>query len=539
MNLAFDNWIPCLKKNGESVRASILGCFTDTDLAGLNVRPHERVALMRLLECVAYAAAKKAKKFPKDNRGRKALREPLAAFVEAYLTEWRDSFNLFDEKKPFLQIPDLQAGSAQAKKGGEPNDYSDLTPASKLSFSLATGNNSTLFDHGAASGGARQFDEESLALWVLTYQHFCPGGLTGVVSWQGLKTEKQSTDCPCVSKSMLHTFIQGDSLPNTIWLNLLTEKDLRSYKEVAADFSGEDGEDFAWLGRPVWEMFPQGPNDGAARANATRTFLGRLVPLGRLVKIMPDRGHILVGSIYDFPGFDSAFPKEVTATSLKIQKEGKEPEVVLLGYRPGQKIWRQLAALSVKRNFDAGDVGGCAALSNIPHDEPTDIIVCALAHDKASLTDSVESVYRVRAGELGDSWHAALNAELKYIEGVNGALRAAFAAWRHQEDGGLAGRMKKDRDCESLLVSAVEADFYARAERLLPFLMKALDRISAGEADGEIEKWEQRIARCGEEVLSDRCDKASSRQLMAYVKARVLFTGRLAILRKKILRNKE
>lgn len=530
MNLAFDNWIPCLKKNGESVRASILGCFKDSDLAGLNVRPHERVALMRLLECVAYAAGG----IPKDYDEWEAMKESLAAKVGQYLEEWRGSFNLFDEKKPFLQIPDLQDGSAKAKKDGEPCDYSDLTPASKLDFALATGNNSTLFDHGAASGGERRFAEESLALSLLTFHNFCPGGLTGVVSWQGLKTEKTSTDCPCISKSMLHTFIQGDSLSDTIWLNLLSEEDLGDgYQKVEPTAASRGAHAaFAWKGRPVWEIFPQGPNDRDARDNATRTFLGRLVPLGRLVKIMPDRSHILVGAAYDFPGLDSGFPKEVTASSRKIRKDDKDEEV-LLGYRPGQKIWRQLAALSVKRNFNAGDVGGCAALSNIPDGKPTDIIVCALAHDKASLTDCVESVFRIRAGELGDSWHAALDAELKYIEGVNGALRAAFAAWRHQEDGGLAGRLKKDRNCESLLVSAVEADFYARAERQLPFLMKALDRISAGEADGEIKKWEQRIARCGEEVLSDRCDKASSRQLMAYVKARALFMGRLAILRNK------
>ena len=57
MNLAFDKWIPCIDKDGAAVRASILECFQNRDLAGLDVRPHERVAVMRLLECVAYAAA--------------------------------------------------------------------------------------------------------------------------------------------------------------------------------------------------------------------------------------------------------------------------------------------------------------------------------------------------------------------------------------------------------------------------------------------------------------------------------------------------
>ena len=57
MNVAFDPWIPVITLSGEPAMSSLAGIFTDgAEYADLAVRPHERVALMRLLLCVAHAA---------------------------------------------------------------------------------------------------------------------------------------------------------------------------------------------------------------------------------------------------------------------------------------------------------------------------------------------------------------------------------------------------------------------------------------------------------------------------------------------------
>ena len=107
MNLVDDPWIPCIQKNGEIRPASLRDCFTLEDLFDLAVRPHERVALMRLLLCVSYAAAG----IPEDYDGWEELRERLPSAVSAYLDQWRDSFELFHPEKPFLQVAGLRSGS--------------------------------------------------------------------------------------------------------------------------------------------------------------------------------------------------------------------------------------------------------------------------------------------------------------------------------------------------------------------------------------------------------------------------------------------
>ena len=49
MNLADNPWIPVLQKDGIKREASLLEVFSKgKELADLAVRPHERVALMRL-----------------------------------------------------------------------------------------------------------------------------------------------------------------------------------------------------------------------------------------------------------------------------------------------------------------------------------------------------------------------------------------------------------------------------------------------------------------------------------------------------------
>ena len=57
MNVAFDPWIPVVTMAGESKLVSLNAVFTEGEtLADLAVRPHERVALMRLFLCIAHAA---------------------------------------------------------------------------------------------------------------------------------------------------------------------------------------------------------------------------------------------------------------------------------------------------------------------------------------------------------------------------------------------------------------------------------------------------------------------------------------------------
>ena len=57
MNLVTEPWIPIVTIGGKPDFASLMQIFTEGEkYADLSVRPHERVALIRLLICIAQAA---------------------------------------------------------------------------------------------------------------------------------------------------------------------------------------------------------------------------------------------------------------------------------------------------------------------------------------------------------------------------------------------------------------------------------------------------------------------------------------------------
>ncbi|MBR4742196.1 MAG: type I-E CRISPR-associated protein Cse1/CasA, partial [Desulfovibrio sp.] len=136
--------------------------------------------------------------------------------------------------KPFLQISGLKSAS-KGKKSSKDNTFEleegSLISTAKLDFALASGNNSTLFDHEALNSN-RSAKPEKLALDLLTYQMFSPGGLIGSVIWSGKTTDRTSSDAPCVPGSMLHTFVRGENLLGTIHLNILAEDELSIYKAL-------------------------------------------------------------------------------------------------------------------------------------------------------------------------------------------------------------------------------------------------------------------------------------------------------------------
>src|SRR5438034_7772326 len=56
MNLTTDSWIPIVCKDGQPGRVSLCEAFErGEEIRDLALRPHERIALMRLLICIAQA----------------------------------------------------------------------------------------------------------------------------------------------------------------------------------------------------------------------------------------------------------------------------------------------------------------------------------------------------------------------------------------------------------------------------------------------------------------------------------------------------
>jgi CRISPR system Cascade subunit CasA len=378
MNLVFDPWIPVTLLDGQPTKVSLFEVFINGhNYADLAVRPHERIALMRLLICIGNAALNG----PEESSELDDVCENLPERAEAYLKEWKDNFELFHDRHPFLQQTNIKKLPKKSKKGEEIEF--DTTPISKLDFSLATGNNTTLFDHLGAAKDNRVFSFPEQALALLTFQCFSPGGLIGKLIWEDQKADGagSSKHAPCTPSSMLHTFIRGPNLLQSIVKNLLTKSQI------------EDHFGTGHWGKPIWEMLPSGPKDKVAIENATLTYLGRLVPLSRLIRLLPGDTNMLLGDGLNYSSFPE-FPAEPSA-SVKFKSKEKTDRI-LFRAELDKAIWRELHALSIARTKDS--VGGALALANLPENEACDLWIGAFVTDKAQILDTLESVCHLPAG---------------------------------------------------------------------------------------------------------------------------------------------
>ena len=178
MNLAADKWIPVVCLDGQHDEVSLATAFTEGHrIADLAVRPPERIALMRLLLCVAHAALDPTGKDPRprDQDDWHDCRDELATKAGAYMQRWASAFELLDGDARFLQVQKLVL--AVARQGGK-NRKSDSGGGGadegkfvdKLDIFLAAGTNTTLFDN--AGGSERSFTLPRLAMMLLTFQSF-------------------------------------------------------------------------------------------------------------------------------------------------------------------------------------------------------------------------------------------------------------------------------------------------------------------------------------------------------------------------------
>lgn len=521
MNLAFDPWIPCVRDDGSACSASLVQCFTDAGIVDVAVRPHERVALMRLLLCVAYAACG----VPADYEEWTVCRERLPQEVAAYLDKWRDSFELFHPQKPFLQVAGLK--SKTGKKGAEDNEEEESGPTStaKLDFALAAGNNSTLFDHEALNP-RRAAVPEKLALDLLTFQMFSVGGRIGKVLWAEKpmwlpKEDKQSTaasiDAPCVPGSMLHTFLRGRNLTESIFLNMAAADELSAYAALGGN----------WQGRPLWEQFPAEPDDKAAVENATRTFLGRLVPLARAVLLSADGKTMLLGNGLLYPTFTNStnpFPAEFSAT---VVTRGEKNELTLLGLQPGKALWRQLHALTVKRH---DGLGGCIAIQHCDGETDVDIVVDGLARDQAKIEDAVESVFHVPRTMFAEAGHKTYEAGVQQAEELEWTLGRAVEIWRAVVDGGWTGRLKmagaKKNDERAKLRALAFREYWTAVEHNLPLLLAMTTALGSPEFPEKQAAWRTLLRQSALRAYEMACGRDNERQMRAFVAGKRLLLNR-------------
>jgi CRISPR system Cascade subunit CasA len=498
MNVAFDPWIPVVTLSGDRKLISLVEVLTNgSSYADLAVRPHERVSLMRLFLCVAHAALDG----PKDTKEWREVPKRIPAAAKKYLNDWKDSFELFHKKKPWLQVATISKSRGSRRSG---DNLEEWTPVSKLNLSFASGNNSTLFDHGGLNAD-RSIALEETILSMLTFQCFSSGGLISQVYWNRKQTKKTSRDAPCLPGSMVHALLRGQNLLETILLNLPIYNEVQRYYPKRP------------IGKPVWEKMPTSFSDSKAIENATATYVGRLVPMARLIRLHPSGKRMLLGDGLVYQTFADGFPPEPTATVVIRKNDGKQDRAIL-AFRPSKALWRELHAIVVKRRVDGA--GGPLALRSIPDEEDCDLLVAAVARDQATIVDTVESVFHVPSKLRSEQGTVIYESEVKTAEEVARRLGWAIEEYRKTFDGGWEGRVKSAGPSKGELLSKLHSiatsHYWTTVEKNLSLLMRHIEALGTDAIIPTRTEWRKMLIAAGRESYELACGQESPRQMRAF-----------------------
>lgn len=512
MNVAFDPWIPVVTTTGERKLASLYAVLAEGEkFADLAVRPHERVALMRLFLCVAHAALKGPKDYPEWCE----VPKRLSGEVLKYLTDWKDSFELFHEKNPWLQVAELKI--LPSDMGNDADDEKGWSTLNKLCFTRASGNNSTLFDHASNGGVLTEYTTEEIALNLLTFQNFfVAGGKASSRLWGNveMKNPPNPKGGPCSGKSILFTFLRDKNILESIHLNLNTYEDLKL-------LYGDSGD---WLGKPIWEMPIKFPIDDEAIANATQTHIGRLVPQTRILRVNEDRKRVLLGAGFLYPKFQdekNTFSPDLFATTVLDSNGERE----LLSARPDSSVWRELHSLTVRGKSASGSNRGPFCLQNIPDANSCDIIVNAMMTNPkqaAEIVDFIESVFHIPIRLRTHEGAIAYESEVKKSESWASRLGWAIEVYRGEIDGGWEGKLKGagpgKGELKAKLHSIGVTNYWTAVEKNLPLLMTHIEAIGTDAAISTRETWRKTVFSAACDAYRAVCGQETPRQMRAFAK---------------------
>ncbi|MBT8339582.1 MAG: type I-E CRISPR-associated protein Cse1/CasA [Desulfatitalea sp.] len=477
MNLLETSWIPLVTSSGKRVEFSLADTLRQSpEVADLAVTPPQRVALMRLLLAIVQAALDG----PENIEDWLACKNRIVPESLGYLNAWKANFDL-GGASAFMQIPDLTVAAGKDK------------PLDILDCRLSSGNNATLFDQAASPDG-RTFNDANIALNLITFLNFSTGGKVGQAEWQGKKYSDSTFAAPCIKSA--HTFIVGNTLLDTLYFNLLCKE---------GDFGIRSFPNGRW-GKPIWEQFPKSVDDEAAFENAGRTYLGRLVPLSRFVRI-DEKGRCIVGPTHKSFKIEHLPVHREPSTTIKSSRKSGEPFYLPLSSE--KHMWRELGAILAFKATGTGQ-GGAPALGKLldayyemPERE-VEIWVGGLetGAQAAKLSDMLEWRFRIPLSLLGGGTLQ------QYEKGVGLAEKAAWAL------GEAVKTCFKNLSVEAKKapVTVAQTLFWTRLDRRHDILIHTANDPQASLSD----RWYKVVKNSMTDAYDRVCPKESPRQIQAY-----------------------
>jgi CRISPR system Cascade subunit CasA len=479
-NIVDENWIPVA---GEGL-VSLRRVFTDPGLKALGGSPVEKIALTKLLLAIAQTAYTPENDEEWARLGVKGMAEKALSYLE----EKKDLFWLYGDR-PFLQMPAISKAKAQ--------NFSAVLP------NVATGNTTVLVE----SQIEREMTDAEKALLLVFLTGFALGGKkadNSVVLSTGYKGKSNEKGNPSTAKpgpclgflGYLHNFLCGDSLCETIWLNLITQNRIN---EIAQFTKG--------TGSPPWERMPEGEDCQAAK-ELKQSLMGRLVPLCRFVLLSNEGIHYSEGILHPTHkdgGFDLSVAVDFSRNPKAIWTD------------PEKRPWRQLTSLlsffgtTGDRQFDCTQlrIGVLRARKSIPDFRlwSGGLRVRSNAGEQyvSGSDDFVESEIHLSSDWLGEIWFALLKAEMEKLEEMaNMIYGATLRYFRH---------LKADGKNEAALATNL---FWQLSERKFQELIYA-----CGDEIGKESSAMRRIfIDYANKAYNTYCPRETARQIEAWATSR-------------------
>lgn len=480
-NLIDEEWIPVVGVG----KVSLGQIFKTKHYRSVGGNPVQKMAILKLLLAIAQAAHT-----PQDEDEWESIGESgLAAKCEEYLVKWHDRFDLYGNH-PFIQIPEI--------KQAEIKNYGVLMPE------VATGNTSVLTQWQKGS----DFSNADKALLLVTQMAFALGGKktdNAIVLSKNYAGKKNEAGRPATSKpgsavaymGLLHNIILGETLWQTVWLNLLSQEQIQESQLFPSG-----------VGVPPWEKTPSGEDCVVAR-ELKDSLMGRLVPVGRFC-LLTDAGiHYSEGIQHDDYNSGKVDPtvaviwgdKKTQVLWCNVDKRPWRELTALLGFiSQGQStgfncLQLQVGiprACKVASRFSLWS-GGMAVSSN------------AGEQYLSGRDDFVESEIWLSSASLGEVWLEILRQEVRSLDEIGKILYVKVMGYFKDQ---LVDGKKYAADASNFFWHLCEADFQTLVG-------------SCSSQDTE-KRHELRVRYAGyvQTAYDKFCHKNTARQLDTWVKNR-------------------
>lgn len=478
-NLVDEPWIPVAGKG----LASLADIFSNHSLIALGGNPIQKIALTKLLLAIVQTAYTPNN----DDDWTKLGASGMAEKALAYLVEKKDLFWLYGEK-PFLQMPAIVKAEVQS--------------FGAVQASVATGNTTVL----TQSQVEYVLTDAEKTMLVVQMMGFALGGKktdNSVVLSPDYKGKSNDKGKPSTGKpgtsigflGLLHSFLQGGYLEETLWLNLLTEENMSTMRNFSEGF-----------GVSPWEKMPQGEDCPVAKS-LRNSYMGRLIPMSRFVLLTNHGLHYSEGIAH--PGYADG----VVDASVAVDYSAKKTKVLWVD--PERRPWRYLTALLAFLGGEGMGAFDCLHLRlGIPRAKRTisefglwsgGLRVSNNAGEQylKGSNDFVESELSFSASSLEGIWFSALKREMGNLENLSKIVYSATLSYFKEQKAEVEG--KKQAAQSSNL-------FWQLCERKFQCLVNACDDNSGEDA----KKLRYVFAGVANKAYNAYCPKDTARQLDAW-----------------------